>query len=106
MVLMKVARIDDRDWSALTLGEQIRQIEVEGYLLMPNLLSAPQVQRLKSETARLETFPMPYSEHQLGPGASSGDQPVPRLQLGTLPIWPAGGRHHRPDCPCSHGGLP
>ena len=32
-------RIDDRDWAALTLGERIRQIEVEGYLVLPDLLT-------------------------------------------------------------------
>ncbi len=37
------ARIENRDWSTLTLGEQIRQIEVEGYLLLPNLLDSPAV---------------------------------------------------------------
>ncbi len=41
-------RIDDRDWSALTLGERIRQIEVEGYLVLPDLLSPEQVTELKA----------------------------------------------------------
>lgn len=59
-------RIDDRDWSALTLGEQIKQIEVEGYLLLPDLLSAEQVAALKAETAKLETTPVDYSVHQRG----------------------------------------
>ena len=58
--------IDDRDWSALTIGEQIRQIEVEGYLLLPDLLSAADIAALKAETARLETTPVDYSEHQRG----------------------------------------
>jgi hypothetical protein len=61
---MTFPRIDDRDWSALTLGEQIRQIEVEGYLVLPNLLSPDHVVRLKRETATLETRPVDYSVHQ------------------------------------------
>ena len=61
---MNTPRIDDRDWSALTLGEQICQIEVEGYLLLPDLLSPDHVARLKSETAKLETTPVDYSVHQ------------------------------------------
>lgn len=57
-------RIDDRDWSALTLGGRIRQIEVEGYLVLPDLLSAEQIEQLKRETARLETKAVDYSVHQ------------------------------------------
>lgn len=74
---MNVARVDDRDWTSLTLGEQIQQIEVEGYLLMPRLLSPQQVRRLKSETAQLETFPMPYSVHQRDRVLHPGPNPYP-----------------------------
>lgn len=74
---MNVSRIDDRDWTSLSLGEQIYQIEVEGYLLMPELLSAKQVQQLKSETAQLETFPMPYSQHQRDRVLQPGANPYP-----------------------------
>ncbi len=59
-------RIDERDWSALTLGERIRQIEVEGYLLLPDLLNADHLARLKAETDELETTPVDYSVHQRG----------------------------------------
>jgi ectoine hydroxylase-related dioxygenase (phytanoyl-CoA dioxygenase family) len=61
---MQQQRIDDRDWSRLTLGERIRQIEVEGYVVLPDLLSAQQIARLKAETARLETRAVDYSVHQ------------------------------------------
>ena len=61
---MQQQRIDERDWSRLTLGERIRQIEVEGYVVLPDLLSAQQVARLKAETARLETRAVDYSVHQ------------------------------------------
>jgi ectoine hydroxylase-related dioxygenase (phytanoyl-CoA dioxygenase family) len=57
-------RLDDRDWSQLTLGERIRQIEVEGYVVLPDLLTAAQVAGLKAETARLETRAVDYSVHQ------------------------------------------
>src|SRR5207245_915204 len=56
--------IDTRDWSALTLGERIRQIEVDGYVVLPDLLSARQIAQLKTETARLETIAVDYSVHQ------------------------------------------
>ena len=59
-------RIDERDWSALTLGERIRQIEVEGYLLLPDLLNADHLARLKAKTDELETTPVDYSVHQRG----------------------------------------
>ncbi len=56
--------IDDRDWSRLTLGERIRMLEVEGYLVLPDLLSAEQVARLKAQTAPLDTIHTDYSERQ------------------------------------------
>jgi hypothetical protein len=63
---MKTPRIDDRDWSMLTIGERIRQIEVEGYLLLPDLLSAEKIAELKAVTATFETTPVDYSIHQRG----------------------------------------
>lgn len=57
-------QIDDRDWSTLTLGERIRQIEVEGYLLIPNLLAEYQIDCLKKEADKLKTTPADYSPHQ------------------------------------------
>ena len=59
-----VPRVDDRDWSNLTLGEQIRQIEVEGYLIIPNVLTEEQIQLLKEQVGTLETIGADYSENQ------------------------------------------
>ena len=64
--MLEAQQVDDRDWSLLSLGERIRQIELEGYLVLPNLLSAPEVVRLQAEVAELETTPVDYSEHQRG----------------------------------------
>jgi hypothetical protein len=61
---MQMQRIDDRDWAKLTLGERIRQIEVEGYVVLPDLLSPEEVAQLKAETAQLETRAVDYSVHQ------------------------------------------
>lgn len=61
---MQQQRLDDRDWSALSLGQRIQQIEVEGYVVLPDLLTAEQVARLKAETAQLETRAVDYSVHQ------------------------------------------
>ena len=61
---MNEFRFDDRDWSRLTLGERIRQIEVEGYLVIPDLLSAEEIEGLKVETSQLKTQAVDYSVHQ------------------------------------------
>ena len=61
---MNAARVDDRDWSTLSLGEQIYQIEVEGYLVLPDLLSPEQIARLKQETATMQTRAVDYSDKQ------------------------------------------
>ena len=58
------ATVDDRDWSALTLGERIKQVELEGYLVVPDLLKLADVARLKTLTAALETSHTDYSERQ------------------------------------------
>ncbi|MCX6048076.1 MAG: phytanoyl-CoA dioxygenase family protein [Chloroflexi bacterium] len=57
-------RIDDRDWAKLTPGELIYQIEVEGYAVLPALLTPDHIAQLKAETARLITFAFDYSVHQ------------------------------------------
>ena len=48
---MEARKIDSRDWSALSPGERIRQVELEGYLLIPDILSPEQVARLKAQAA-------------------------------------------------------
>ena len=58
--------IDDRDWHRLTLGERIRQLEIEGYVVLPDLLDADHIARLKAQTATFETTPVDYSIHQRG----------------------------------------
>ncbi|MCZ6677877.1 MAG: phytanoyl-CoA dioxygenase family protein [Candidatus Poribacteria bacterium] len=59
-------RIDDRDWRQFTLGQRIQQLEVEGYLVLPDLLNADHIARLKEQTARFETTHVDYSVHQRG----------------------------------------
>jgi ectoine hydroxylase-related dioxygenase (phytanoyl-CoA dioxygenase family) len=64
MVSATRPRLDTRDWAALPLGERLRHLEVEGYLVLPNLLTPDYVARLKVETRALPTFGVDYSEHQ------------------------------------------
>ena len=54
------------DWSALALGEQIQHLEVEGYLVIPDLLSPGQIADFKILTAGLETKAADYSDKQRG----------------------------------------
>jgi len=61
---MSAPIIDDRDWSLLSRPQQIKQLEVEGYLVLPDLLDPEQLIRLKADTARLTTTAVDYSEHQ------------------------------------------
>ncbi|MFN8488159.1 MAG: phytanoyl-CoA dioxygenase family protein [Caldilineaceae bacterium] len=63
-ITQKQTRIDDRDWAKLTLGERIYQLEVEGYLVLPDLLTPDHIAQLKVETAQLNTFAVDYSVHQ------------------------------------------
>jgi hypothetical protein len=59
-------KIDDRNWSALSLGERIRQVELEGYVVIPDLLSPDHITRLKAQADRFETVGRDYSERQRG----------------------------------------
>jgi len=58
---MKAPQIDDRDWTSLTPGERRRHLEVEGYLVLPQVLPAAEIARLKEQTSQLETFGADYS---------------------------------------------
>ena len=74
------SRIDDRNWQTLTLGERIQQIEVEGYLVLPDLLSAEQLDTLRAETKQLDTFAVDYSVHQqVCPGIQFQGGPITDL---------------------------
>ena len=57
---------DDRDWSALSTSQRIRQLEVEGYLVMPDLLDPDHLTRLKAITPTFKTTAVDYSENQRG----------------------------------------
>ena len=59
-------RIDDRDWSQLTLGQRIQQLEVEGYVVLPDLLDTDHIECLKAQTSQFETTHVDYSVHQRG----------------------------------------
>ena len=69
-------RPDSTDWSRLTLGERIRHLELEGYMVMPDLLSPAQVAQFKQLTAGLETVGTDYSDKQRGRRNVHWDHPA------------------------------
>ena len=83
-------RIDDRDWSQLTLGQRIQHLEVEGYVVIPDLLDADHIVRLKAQTSQFETTHVDYSVHQRGRSS----------------IQFAGGAHQRTDCVSADDRVP
>ncbi len=60
------SNIDSTDWSALTSPRQIKHLEIEGYVVLPKILSAEQVATIKDELDRLPTTGTDYSENQRG----------------------------------------
>ncbi|HCO26580.1 MAG: hypothetical protein CME31_21010 [Gimesia sp.] len=56
----------ETDWAALSAGQQIRSLEVDGYVVIPDLLSAEQIAEIRAELMRLPTQGTDYSEHQRG----------------------------------------
>lgn len=54
------------DWRALSVSQRIRWLELEGYVVIPDLLSATEVAAIGEELGRLPTTSVDYSEHQRG----------------------------------------
>lgn len=63
---LSTARRADTDWASLTTGQRIRSIELDGYVVIPDLLSASQLDAIRGELSRLPTTAVDYSEHQRG----------------------------------------
>ena len=61
---MTKVKVDDRNWSKLSFGQHVYQLEVEGYTVVPDLLSAEHLNRLRTQTAQLDTWGVDYSEKQ------------------------------------------
>jgi len=52
------------DWGALNTAQRIAHLEMEGYVLVPDLLTPEQVKTIRSELETLPTTGTDYSEHQ------------------------------------------
>jgi hypothetical protein len=65
---LATARQVDTDWGTLTQAEQIRSIELDGFVVLPDVLSAEQLSAIRQELDRLPTKAVDYSPHQRGCG--------------------------------------
>ena len=71
------ARRADTDWASLTVEQRIRSIELEGYVVLPDLLTTEQLAAIRGELSRLPTTAVDYSEHQRGcPNVQWTDSPT------------------------------
>ena len=55
-------RIVTTDWSQLTLGQRIQHLEVEGYVVLPDLLTPEHVSRLREELSGIRTHGAGYTD--------------------------------------------
>ena len=62
--LERANRVPERHWTGLTRARQFRSLELEGFVVIPDLLSKELVEEIRQETSRLPTTAVDYSEHQ------------------------------------------
>ena len=56
----------DTNWESLTTEQRIRSIELDGYVVIPDLLSAAELDAVRGDLSQLTTTAVDYSEHQRG----------------------------------------
>ena len=61
-----LARKDDTDWASYSRADQIRSIELEGYVVLPNLLAEAQLESIRDELKDFPTRAVDYTPHQRG----------------------------------------
>lgn len=61
---MGQANLVEKDWSKLTTSQSIKHLEIEGYVVIPDLLSPDQVIAVRGELDNLPTVGTDYSENQ------------------------------------------
>jgi hypothetical protein len=59
-------RTADVRWDRLTTAQRIKHLEIEGYVVMPDVLPPEKVASMKAELMRLATTPTDYSDNQRG----------------------------------------
>lgn len=60
------ARRAETNWDSLSPAGQRRSLELDGYVVIPDLLSPSLVEAIRAELDRLPTTAVDYSEHQRG----------------------------------------
>ena len=63
---IKTARQCATDWANLTRAQQIQSIELDGFVVIPDLLSADHLEMIRDEMSRVPTTAVDYSEHNHG----------------------------------------
>ena len=63
---VKTARQCDPHWSILTRAQQIQSMELDGFVVIPDLLSVEQLEIIRDEMSRVPTTTVDYSEHNHG----------------------------------------
>ena len=58
--------IDSTDWEKMSTKQRIKHLELEGYVVMPNMIPPDLLQEIRSEVDRLPTIGTDYSEDQRG----------------------------------------
>jgi ectoine hydroxylase-related dioxygenase (phytanoyl-CoA dioxygenase family) len=58
------AKVDRTDWNTLSKAERIRNLELEGYVAIPNLIEPSLIKKIREELDKLPTEGADYSEHQ------------------------------------------
>ena len=79
------ARRPEVDWRALTTGERIRHLELEGYLVLPDLLDTERIGAVGAELATLPLTATDYSSHKKTAGDLLGRDLRQTLQTIALP---------------------
>lgn len=57
-------QIDETDFESMSLAERTRHLEVEGYVVLPRVLTPDRVQLIREEMAQAEMWHPDYSENQ------------------------------------------
>ena len=64
--LGKARKVDSSHWDAMKHANQIRSIELDGFVVIPNLLDAAILDEIRTETSRVPMTATDYSEYQRG----------------------------------------
>ena len=68
--------IDSTDFGSFTLAQRICHFEVEGYVMLCDVLDTKHIAKLKQELANASMSPKPYSEYQ-----TTSDKQPPIIQI-------------------------